>query len=784
MPDVVYTFSAVNQQDVLNAYSSIRRSAEVTTNKQNQLAMKNMAIQNEVERRRIASEEKFARAAVNAAEAKVRAEKRAAAASVAAAEKERIKKLSLYQRSILMVKRLGNAAVAAAKREELALRRVNRERAKGNNLGRIRSFSGGTGLIGAGATAAMFGGMVVGAAGRKALSTDEAITQLAIKGRRPGQRINTKALKDKIYGSAIAAGIDPAELTKALRGYVGKTGDLPTASKFTDVFAKYISLGTGGEDIGKGAAFLGMKFGKGKGKNILTAAGMDQSLASLAVGGKRYQFELPDFAKQMPKIASAMKRFNFDNTGFGAVSQMGAWAQLAAQGTSGGAQAGTALENIFADLLGNNAKVVKDLGIKMKTKGGKMRNFEDIILDVLSAVGGEVIGKGDKKKGDLKLGLTDIFKRRSIRGMSAIAGKFAGFKDEGVAKGMGHEEAMQYARDEMRKFMNTMRDTSGAVSETNRDAALAQQSASNRIKAAWAAIEAAAMEELVPAIGGIAGELPKLVDVARVLMVAFKALGSAVMALVSLLPSSTETKIATVKAKRARNEQEMSELTERMRLHSTGKVRMSESEQAAVAGRLNQLSDETYGKGGGRRQGESREAFEARKKTEEYGGLGAKERILNQQLLEEKVGIMTLKDGTKVSATSPQLTKGQAEEVNEQVHGLDAYDAITMASAINPVTAVMASPVSAANMYDRIKNTLGFGKGALAREEDFVSLPGRASAAQKTVAARKVADVDGEVTAIKKSGQDLAKAIQTATAAVGEAAPSAHPTKPGKQGAK
>jgi hypothetical protein len=777
MPTVVYTFSAVNQQDVLHAYQTIQVAAEVTQSKQNMAAMKGMATQREVNRRRIAGERAWARAAVDAAEKKMIAEKMAAKATIRAmfadtqSNLQQKKKLSLYQRAILLVKSLGNASVTAAKREELAVRRVNQERAKGASLGKMRSMPGGTGMIGLGVTAGLMGGMVVGAAGRKALTTDEMIVQLAIKGRRPGQKINTKALKDKIYGSAIAAGVDPAELTKSLRAYVGKTGDLGTASKFTDVFAKYISLGTSGEDIGKGAAFLGMKFGKGKGKGILTAAGMDQSLGTLAVGGKRHQFELPDFAKQLPKIASAMERFNYKNVGFGAVAQMGGWAQLAAKGTSGGAQAGTALENIMADLLGKNKTILTDLGVNMKTKGGEMRNFEDIILDVLTATGGQIIGSGSKKKGDLKLGLTDIFNRRGIRGMSAITAKFAEFQEEGGAAGLDKAGSLQFARDEMVKFMATMKDMGDAVAETNQDAAYAQQSASNRLISAWAAVEQAASKQLVPALDGLIGNLPKLVDASRMLMLAFQALGFGVMALLDRLPDSAETKLAKAKVNRVSAEQEMQDLGERMKLHSTGKVRMTDAETAAVAGRFNVISDELYGADG-------------------EPGLLDKERAMTTDLLNAKSGRVTIstEEGPKMMGPGEEPTKGEARKLIAQTMGVDLWDLANIPG--HPMAYGGISP--AANIYERVKDVLGLNKGKLARAGDFVSFFGRGSPEQKETAARGGAGETlwrgglgfKEAAVIQKEAAVLqmsaAKAFQAAAGGVGGG--TAHPVKPGKTG--
>lgn len=750
MPGVVYTFSAVNQNDVLNAYRSIATAARSSAAVQGQVERRAGAVNAEVTRRKIKQEKAWARAAVDAAEKKIAAEKAAGAAGK--------KNETVLARTLALLKRItrqatarGRAEVDATNRATMAEKRLNAEKKKGwligSSSGRVRSLRGGTGMIGLGATGAIMGGMLVGAAGRRALTTDEAVTQLAIKGRRPGQAINTGALKNKIYGSAIGSGIDPAELTKSLMSYVGKTGDIGSALKMTDTFAKYISLGTSGKDIGESAAFLGMKFKIG-------AGGMDQALSTLAVGGKRNQFELPDFAKQMPKMTSAMKRFNFENTGFKAVAQLGGWAQMAAKGTSGGAQAGTAFENILADLLGGAGKIgaAEGLGVKMKGKGGKMRNFEDIILDVLTATGGEVVGSGSKKGKDFKMGLTDIFKRRSIRGMSAIAEKFADFKDEGAKKGLKtDEEQVQYAAEAMKKFMAEMSNLGDTLAETNQDAALAQQSASNRLKASWAAIESAASDVLIPALEGAASNLPKLVDAAKMVISAFAVLGVAIMALVDLLPDSTETRLAKVKAQKKAKLDEMESISERFRRHSTGKEKLSSGEEKLLARRFNQLSDEIYGTSVTSADGHT---------VTTTDGLRKQEKDLRNQLIKEGLGDIDVGDGVAVTRGG-DTTEAQAKKALAKVATmeLDAYDAATVAgpvvgSFLGPVGLAVGAIPGIANLYDRYTTGQGLQKGTLATESDFPSnLPGRSTAAQKVTAAREAGKVELE------GGKEMTEAV-------------------------
>jgi hypothetical protein len=410
-------------------------------------------------------------------------------------------------------------------------------------------MSGGVGLIGAAATGALGAAVLGGAAARKALSVDESLAQLMIKGRKPGQFVDpgSFAKQKRNYGRAVSQaavrqGIDPMVLMDAVKAYIGQTGNVGDAIGHAGTFAKFIGTGTAGGDIGKTAAFASMKFGeRGKvGRERMSKTEMDEALSIMYVSGKRNQFELPDFARQGPKMMSAMKRFNPGLTGTAAVQQMATWGQLAMRGTGKGAQAGTAFESFIDDIIKKSHKVGdgpkgKGLGVRMREGPdgtGKLRNWQDILVDVLTASGGEIMGS----KGGA-LGLADIFNKRGIRGMSAPAEMFQAFMNEDSQKGNTEAEKVQYARQRMIETLAEMAISTDAVSESNADAAHASETTTAKFQRAWNRIVDVATETLLPMLEKFSDALPALIPAIKALFEAMSMLGSGIIAILKLIPN-------------------------------------------------------------------------------------------------------------------------------------------------------------------------------------------------------------------------------------------------------
>jgi len=526
MAAIVYTFSATGKESVIRAFKDIETAAAHTARTVQKL------------------DKKMSRVAKSTSKQRKLAAKEASASAISGLTKELkgLKKLARELKNLSKAeKKRGADAVAASKAAAAqkakeaaankALAASNRRAAA--QMGRLRSFSGGTGMIGVGATGALFGAMAVGAAGRQAVELEEAVASLAIKGRKPGQRANVGSLMRRIQATSMAnPGVKSLDLTKGMMAFVSKTGDLPGAKKYMNTFATVGSAtGTDMEDLGRVMAEMQIKMGIKDPKEMMTG------LSMMAVAGKRNRIELSDLAKYLPKMASAMTRFS-GRTGFDAVKSLSSMIQIGAQGSGTAAGAATSMERAYANVAqAQHTGKLSKLGVNAFRKGSrsKFRDMEDILSDILYATDNRLTGdatdaQGNKiKKKDRKVALMDIFKQRGIRYTSGFSRKWdqlAAGEDQGGVKRTAIETKKAFD-----EFIQSLKVGSEAVTEIMEDHAIKQETTSAQLTAAWEKVTAEVSKELLPTLKGLAGNK----DAVDGLVVAIKGMTIAMASLASLV---------------------------------------------------------------------------------------------------------------------------------------------------------------------------------------------------------------------------------------------------------
>ncbi len=510
MPNITYTFSAQNVQNVTGAFQTINTAAAASAAKvKGTDAQKATSAQQSSTKRKVAAKSSAAES-LKGVKLEIRGIKKLQRA---------LKELIAAQtRRGTSAKTASEKAAASAKKEAAALKRLEvankRAQAASNRraMGRLRSFSGGTGLMGLGATGMMLGGMVGGAAVRSAVQLETAVAELAVKGRRPGQSANVGSLMRRVQGTALAnPGVKSIDLTKGMMAYVSKTGDLPGAKRYLDTFATVGGgTGTNMEDLGRVMAEMKIKMGISDPREMMTG------LSMMAVAGKRNRIELSDLAKYLPKMASSMTRFS-GRTGFDAVKSLAGLIQVGAEGSGTAAGAATSMERAYANVAqAQHTGKLSALGIKAFRTGSKskFRDFEDILADILyttdNRLTGDAIdaqGRPIKKK-NRKVALMDIFKQRGIRYVSGFSRKWDELSS-GADRG-GQKRTIDETRSAFMDFIQTLKQGTNSVSEIAEDHRIKQQLTGAKLTAAWEEVTLIASKTLLPVLQGFVGDPTKI----------------------------------------------------------------------------------------------------------------------------------------------------------------------------------------------------------------------------------------------------------------------------------
>lgn len=528
MADVVYRFRAVGADSVAKAYESIGKA------RKEQLATERQATT--YARKATRSTGDAAKAQQRAADAAVRAEAKKnqeLAKERRKGENEAVKDSAREFRKLMQERAKAREterrererdasdskrhrakseaeALADARRESRKLfqtrRQLEREQIRSSARARGQSVIGRGGVIDSGierltgnvgAYLALGGGAVIaggvalaGGAARDAMSLDETSRKLSIQGRQAGGAfVDPRVLSSEFLNTAVATpGQKASDIAEAASVYVGKTGNMDAARRFSKTFATTASASGGQvQDIAAMAASIAEKFG------IKTEADMQDALASVYFQGKSGAFELKDAAGLYDKLTAAGARFGLDQ-GVGGVRTLGGLTQIARGSTGSSEQAAFAVEASLRQLIGKSAEIKSTTGVDVFTDKSrtKAREVTGLMKDVIAGAG------GDQTK------LQKIFGEEGIRGVSGL---ITAFNQGTEAAGANATEAERTAAG-MAAMDAVLKKAIGAgtsFAEVQQDAAFQQQGASARLEGAW--------QKLIDQVGGpVADELVKLVD--------------------------------------------------------------------------------------------------------------------------------------------------------------------------------------------------------------------------------------------------------------------------------
>ncbi|MGC4091373.1 MAG: phage tail tape measure protein [Polyangiaceae bacterium] len=331
----------------------------------------------------------------------------------------------------------------------------------------------------------------------QAISLDERARRLAVQGRGEGEAgRDPNELRKAFVQTGIASGIAPEQVAAGAAAFVNRTGDLDGAMANLGTFAD-VAQATGAsiEDVARAAADMSQKL------NIKSVEDMRAALALLTVQGKRGAFELKDMAEQFPEMAAAAA--NAGVRGVGGVRELGSIAQVAMQATGSGAEASTSVQAMFRQLAAKSEAIQSGSAFSSGKKvqvfeGGDakkpMRNFLDVIGDVMQATGGNVVE------------LQDIF---DIRGIRAVNPLIAAYREANQKAG-GGKKGDEAGRTAMQGVLSPFMTAPANYGEIQRDAGDIRKSTSIQIEVLMSQLKGALASELLPAINRIVPELLRL----------------------------------------------------------------------------------------------------------------------------------------------------------------------------------------------------------------------------------------------------------------------------------
>ncbi|MFW6027784.1 MAG: tail tape measure protein [bacterium] len=256
--------------------------------------------------------------------------------------------------------------------------------------------------------AALVTGAGAAATTRFLIQLEERFTQLGIQAGKSAEEI--EKLKSEIFATARAPGIrvDPGQLTAAAEKIVEMTGDLDLFRANRERIAQAIGGAFArGTDIGALVADAAEKMG------IQDPDAVGRALDTIIAQGKGGKFTLKKLSTQGTRLFAAFARSN--RRGPEMAGELGALAQVAAQGSANAEQAATAFEAMFRTL--NDAqkrKLIGRLGVRIMDPDDpkRMRNVVEVIKDIIRATEGDQVALGR------------IFDAEAIRAVTAAAADF------------------------------------------------------------------------------------------------------------------------------------------------------------------------------------------------------------------------------------------------------------------------------------------------------------------------------------------------------------------------
>ncbi len=372
----------------------------------------------------------------------------------------------------------------------------------GGGASRVLGGIASVGKMGA-AVAGIGGAALASTAVTQAIGLDESARRLAIQGRNEGEvGANPDDLRRAFVRTGIASGIAPEQVAAGASAYVQRTGDLDTAMANLDTFATTAqATGAGIEDVARAAADMSQKM------DIKSVEDMQKALAVLTIQGKRGAFELKDMAQQFPEMASTAA--NAGVKGVKGVTELGAIAQVAMQATGSGAEASTSVQAMFRQLAAKSEDIQAGTAFADEKTGAlhkvqvfeggdakkPMRNFLDVIGDMMQASGGNLVQLGETL---------------DVRGIRAINPLLNAYRTANNAMG-GGKSGDKAGRSAMQQVLAPFLGAPTNFNEIERDAADAMKSTgvqleilSARFKDVLAGQLFPVLNRLIPVLGEFA----------------------------------------------------------------------------------------------------------------------------------------------------------------------------------------------------------------------------------------------------------------------------------------
>lgn len=261
------------------------------------------------------------------------------------------------------------------------------------------------------------GNVGIAATAKSVLNFRDSLNSLGVQAGLTDGELNS--LRDQIHGVSKASNQMQDDVTEALDAFVAKTGDISTARKNLELYAK-VATATGATL--KDVALVGVEL-----SDKLGIKDQRNALSILAAQGRAGAVEIRDLATKAPKIFSAASSM-FGVKGEEGLRGTGALAQVFAKafgGTGSSAMVATSMSNVFSDLL-KRQSIIESQGIKVQG-----RDPYEVIKELI------VRTNGDPQQ-LMRIGTHGVFGQISMRGINVMSqmykqtggfGKFDEFKN-------------------------------------------------------------------------------------------------------------------------------------------------------------------------------------------------------------------------------------------------------------------------------------------------------------------------------------------------------------------
>lgn len=377
--------------------------------------------------------------------------------------------------------------------EQRAAQKAQREfRARvGSGLSQVGRSVGGVGKA-ALAVTGIGGGALIASRLGSAISLERQQRELAVAG--SGQ-MSLGGLRSTIKNTSIATGASQEDVTQGLREYVSATGNLGEAAQAIQSFATIAqAAGASVSDVSKAGAYLTKSMG-------ISAKELPEALSKLYFQGKKGAFELKDIASAIPALGAQAS--NLGMKGMAGMTTLGGLAQIAQTGTGNAAEAQTALQSLFKQMVDKAGDVQsgKAFGKKVEvfehgdpTKA--MHDVPQVLANIIAASRGDV---------------TKLNEFADIRGSKALNPLVGAYKSAAESTKGSDAQKIEAGRQAVLKMIQDNADAQGTYADVQRDASQVMESFSAQLEVLNTRLTDIANSELVPALKKLGPPIEKLI---------------------------------------------------------------------------------------------------------------------------------------------------------------------------------------------------------------------------------------------------------------------------------